>query len=232
MNSQCDSCVLLFAKLPVKGQAKTRLAAEIGEDLTVGLYRCFVEDLVSRIENLDVGLELWFCPPGGKSSFVEWLGEQYSYKPQTGSDLGERLKNAFDSAFAEGFSKVVAIGSDSPDLPEKYLRQAFEGLASHDAVVGPSSDGGYYLIGFSQESFLPDAFDDIPWSSDGVFEQTVCALERQGRDAYILPLWYDVDTAADLQSLLLRTRLTPFENSRTYRYLTANGLWSTENVRL
>jgi rSAM/selenodomain-associated transferase 1 len=224
MNPHSNSCVLLFVKSPIKGQAKTRLAAEIGEDSAVGLYKCFVEDLIALVENLDVQVRLCFYPPGGKLNFLEWLGERHCYVAQTGNDLGERLKNAFDNAFKEGFSKVVAIGSDSPDLPEDFLRQAFKELDSYDAVIGPSSDGGYYLVGFSQKSFLPEAFDNMSWSSDSVFEQTLRVLKRNRQSVHLLPLWHDVDTAADLKSLLLRTRNTAFEKSRTYFCSTANGV--------
>ena len=161
MNAQDSNCILLFVKSPARGQVKTRLAADIGEDAAVGLYRCFVEDLVSTVGTLDAGLRLCFHPPETKQHFLQWLGEQHSYIPQTGDGLGERLKNAFTDAFEQGFSKVVAIGSDSPDLPESFLRQAFEELDSHDAVVGPSSDGGYYLIGFSEGSFAPGTFERV-----------------------------------------------------------------------
>ena len=163
---------------------------------------------------------------------LEWLGEQHCYRPQTGNNLGERLKNAFDNSFEEGFSKVVAIGADSPDRPVNYLIESFEALAAHDAVIGPANDGGYYLIGFSKEGFIPEAFDNISWSSDGVFEQTVRILKRHGRKVYLLPMWHDVDTIADLKSLLLRTRNTAFEKSKTYLYLTADGSWSKPDVRL
>jgi rSAM/selenodomain-associated transferase 1 len=167
-----------------------------------------------------------------KSIFLEWLGERHCYRPQTGKNLGERLKNAFDNAFEEGFSKVVAIGSDSPDLPVHYLKESFEVLQAHDAVIGPANDGGYYLIGFSKEGFIPEAFDNISWSTDSVFEQTVSILKRHGRNVYLLPLWHDVDTIADLKSLLFRTRNTAFEKSKTYLYLTADELWSKPDVRL
>ncbi len=223
-------CLLLFVKSPIKGQVKTRLAAEIGEDFTVGLYKRFVEDLISLVENLDVHLELCFYPPHTRLNFSEWLGEQYCYTPQVGDNLGERLKNAFDNAFEEGFSNVVAIGSDSPDLPVHYLIESFEALPAHDAVIGPANDGGYYLIGFSKEGFIPEVFDNISWSTDSVFEQTISILKRHGRTVYLLPSWHDVDTIADLKSLLLRTKNTVFEKSKTNLYLTAGGSWSKPDV--
>lgn len=219
MKPHNNSCVLLFAKSPTNGQVKTRLAAEIGEDFTLGLYKRFVEDLISLVENLDVHLELCFYPPHTRLNFSEWLGEQYCYTPQVGDNLGERLKNAFDSAFEEDFSKVVAIGSDSPDLPEEFLRLAFKELESHDAVIGPCSDGGYYLIGFSRTSFLPVAFDGIAWSTSAVCKQTVEILKRHKLKIYLLPEWYDVDTRSDLEKLIARNKDTAFVQSKTAAFI-------------
>jgi uncharacterized protein len=227
-----NNCLLLFVKSPIKGQVKTRLAAETGGDFAVGLYKCFVEDIISLAENLDVHLEVCFCPANRKTTFSEWLGQQYCYNPQVGNNLGDKLRNAFENAFEEGFTNVVAIGSDSPDLPANYLSESVEVLAEYDVAIGPANDGGYYLIGFSKEGFIPEVFDNISWSTDSVFEQTVSILKQHGRKIHLLPLWHDVDTIADLQSLLLRAKSTAFENSRTYSYLKANGSWSKPDVRL
>jgi rSAM/selenodomain-associated transferase 1 len=219
MNSRSSNCIVMFVKSPTTGQAKTRLAAEIGEDAAVRLYRCFVEDLISMVEKLDTSLRICFYPPETKSLFLQWLGEQHGYIPQTGDDLGERLKNAFVDAFEQGFSKVVAIGSDSPDLPASFLRQAFEELDFNDAVVGPSSDGGYYLIGFSADSFAPEAFDGIAWSTSAVFGQTRMKLKMHGLGVHLLPQWHDVDTRADLDGLIARNENTSFALSRTLAYI-------------
>lgn len=227
-----NNCLLLFVKSPVKGQVKTRLAAKTDGDFEVELYKCFVEDTLSLAENLDVHLKLCFYPPHKRLNFTKWLGEQYCYTPQVGDNLGERLRNAFENAFMENFSKVVAIGSDSPDLPLHYLTESFAALTAHDAVVGPAGDGGYYLIGFSKDGFIPEAFGNISWSTDDVYEQSVKILKRHGRKVYLLPLWYDVDTIEDLKLLLSRAKNTAFEKSKTYLYLTTDGSWSNADVRL
>jgi len=224
--------LLLFVKSPIKGQVKTRLAADTSGNFVVELYKYFVEDTISLTENLDVHMELCFYPANRKTTFLKWLGEQYCYTPQVGDNLGKRLRNAFGNAFEEGFSNVVAIGSDSPDLPVRYLMKSYEVLDAHDTVIGPANDGGYYLIGFSKEGFIPEVFDNISWSTDCVFEQTVSILKQYDRKMYLLPLWYDVDTIEDLKSLLLRTRNTAFEKSKTYSYLTADESWSKPDVRL
>lgn len=215
-NMHSGTCILLFLKSPMAGQVKTRLAAEIGPDAAAGLYRCFVEDLISTVDKLDGELKVCFHPPDAKSHLQLWLGERHSYMSQTGGDLGQRLKNSFACAFDEGFSKVVAIGSDSPDLPERFLREAFEKLESHDAVIGPSSDGGYYLIGFSKDSLVADVFAGIAWSTSAVFAQTRARLESQGLRVHFLPLWHDVDTRPDLAELAARNKATAFTRSRTF----------------
>lgn len=219
MDTQGSNCILLFVKSPISGQVKTRLAAEIGEEAAVGLYRCFVEDLISTVAGLGAAFRLCFHPPEAKAHFQQWLGEQHSYTPQAGNGLGERLKNAFADAFEQGFSKVVAIGSDSPDLPEDFLRRAFEQLESHDAVIGPSSDGGYYLIGFSENSFVTEAFDCIAWSTSAVCDQTQMRLRTHELNVHLLPLWHDVDTRADLEGLAARNENTSFGLSRTFAYI-------------
>lgn len=216
MNTRSSNCILLLVKSPVAGKVKTRLAAEIGDDAALRLYRCFVEDMVSMVDNPDVTLRLLVHPPEAMSKVRRWLGDRHSYSPQRGDDLGARLKNAFAGAFEEGFAKVVAIGSDSPDLPEQFLREAFDALESHDAVLGPTSDGGYYLLGFSQDSFVTEAFDNIAWSTSAVCDQTRERLRTKGLKVRLLPLWYDVDTRADLDGLVARTGNGPFGSSRTF----------------
>ena len=230
MNPQGDSCVLVFVKFPVRGHVKTRLAAQIGQEQALRLYESFVLDILEWVKNLDVPVGICFDPPEAKEQFKQWLGGDYSYFAQIGRDLGQRMKNAFVHSFDEGFERVILIGSDIPDLPAQYLHEALNALESNGAVIGPSRDGGYYLIGFSRASFLPAVFEDITWSTSAVFRQTIAIFRKNELKVHLLPEWYDVDTAADLQSLLLRNRLTPFEDSRTYRYLAANGIWSQENV--
>lgn len=228
--SRRDTCLLLFVKSPIKGQVKTRLAAGTGGNFEVELYKCFVEDTISLVESIGVQFKIYFFPDNTKPVFMEWLGGQYCYKSQTGDNLGERQSNAFSDTFNEGFSNVVIIGSDIPDLPERYLKESIKALATQDTVIGPTNDGGYYLIGFSREGFTPEAFENISWSTDSVFEQTVSILKRYRRTLHLLPLWHDVDTISDLKTLLSKSKNTAFEKSKTYLYLTANPAWSGHDV--
>jgi glycosyltransferase A (GT-A) superfamily protein (DUF2064 family) len=131
------------------------------------------------------------------------------------------MKNCFQRCFADGFSQVVIIGSDIPDLPPETFAEAFTALERRDAVIGPAVDGGYYLVGFREETFIPEAFEGIAWSTEGVFAETLERLIRAGVGVHRLPSRRDVDTPEDLRDLVRRNRNTPFARSRTMACLAA-----------
>jgi rSAM/selenodomain-associated transferase 1 len=214
-----DNCVLVFAKSPENGDVKTRLADDIGSDHAVEFYKCCVEDTLTWMKGLNVHFKFYYWPPDAAESLLDWLGSGLEYAAQQGDDLGEKMKNAFKDTFENDFEKVLIVGSDSPDLPVEFINTAFDELDRHGVVIGPSSDGGYYLIGFKKQSYCPEVFDDILWSSSGVLEKTLEVLERQQRRVYLLPEWHDVDTLADLKDMLSRNRKTAFKNSKTFACL-------------
>jgi 2-phospho-L-lactate guanylyltransferase (CobY/MobA/RfbA family) len=117
--------------------------------------------------------------------------------------------------FSRGCCDALIVGSDSPDLPSRFYDEALAALRDHDVVVGPAYDGGYYLIGFRRETFLPDAFAGISWSTPEVFTRTLVILRNCGRRVHLLPPWWDVDTIEDLRALALRNGDTPFSGSAT-----------------
>ncbi len=219
MDKVTDNCVLFFVKYPVQGQVKTRLAAELGEEVVVELYKNFVLDMLSTIRRLNVPFRICFHPESAGDKVKGWLGEQYAYIAQEGSNLGQRMKNALTQIFEENFSRAILVGSDIPDLPAAFLIEALQSLESHHAVIGPGSDGGYYLIGFSKAHFLPEAFDGISWSTESVFQQTIDVLEKHSSNVHILPQWFDIDTPVDLRELINRNRNTAFDKSKTFSYL-------------
>ena len=153
MNKDC--CLIMFAKYPEKGKVKSRLSRYWDEDVVARLYFCFIEDLLARLSTGDYLFRIAYHPGEKKSDFVRLFGDTFSYIPQIGEDLGERMHNVFCHCFSEGFRSVVIIGSDSPDLPFRIVRDAFQALDTHGAVIGPAFDGGYYLIGFSRECIVP-----------------------------------------------------------------------------
>ncbi|HUW19171.1 MAG TPA: TIGR04282 family arsenosugar biosynthesis glycosyltransferase [Sedimentisphaerales bacterium] len=215
MSPDSNSCVLFFVKYPLPGRVKTRLAKKLGQDRAAELYRNSVLDILDTLQTLNVKLRIFFEPPDALDKCRHWLGKDHSYVLQIGPDLGQKMKNAFIHAFAEGFSKLVLIGSDLPDLPASFLNLSLEALDTHDTVIGPTSDGGYYLIGFSKQAFLPEVFEGIAWGTDRVFMHTLKILDRHEQKLYILPQWHDVDTLDDVNEMLKRNKNTAFTPSRT-----------------
>jgi rSAM/selenodomain-associated transferase 1 len=214
-----DTCILLFVKYPEKGKVKRRLATDINKEIIQQLYRCFVDDTLATIKKIDTDLFICFFPADAEKKFHEWLGSTFSYLPQKGTNLGERMKNCFSEAFTKGFRKVVLIGSDSPDLPGAFLQSAFTELQTHDVVLGPSSDGGFYLIGFKNTTFPPSVFEEIQWSTPMVFQQTMAKIKGTNQSLSILPIWSDIDTITDLKNLVSRSKNTAFISSQTITFL-------------
>ncbi len=159
-------CMLLFIKFPEKGTVKSRLAKDIHEDSALSLYRNLVLDILKTLETGKYQLKLCFYPPDALDKFSAWLGKGYAYMPQKGKDLGERMKNAFRETFSQGFAKVLLIGSDIPDLTRTIINEAYE-FDNYDAVIGPSLDGGYYLIGFKHDTFSPEIFEGCTGAQTG-----------------------------------------------------------------
>lgn len=214
--------VLIFIKSPEREKVKSRLASVIGDETALTLYKSFILDIIETLQRGNFPLKIFFYPPDSREALENWIGHNCDYIPQEGGDLGERMKNAFIQSFSEGLEKVLLIGSDIPDLTGAVVNEAFESLDNHDAVIGPASDGGYYLIGFKKSTFLPDTFQGITWSNDSVFRKTMGVFNEARLRFHILPEWGDVDTMDDLRSLFGRNIGTVFRNSRTMSYIMSN----------
>jgi rSAM/selenodomain-associated transferase 1 len=211
--------IILFVKAPFRGQVKSSLASKLGEDATLELYRNFGLDILDTLKQTGIPVRICFYPPDSGKTVAGWLGPGQQYQPQEGRDMGERMENAFRQAFSRGFSRVVLIGSDIPDLPAPLLDDAMAALLTHHAVIGPARDGGYYLIGFRKDTFFPGVFSGIAWSTGTVFHSTIQAFGRAGQRVHELPLWQDVDTIKDLKDLAARNRRSAFRSSRTMSFL-------------
>mgnify|MGYP002277113502 CR=1 FL=1 len=194
MLSSSTKVLLTFIKNPQKGKVKTRLAQSLGDQKALDIYRQLVQKTREVTDAVQCDRQVWY------SSFIEdndgWSSGGYDKRLQHGDDLGERMAEAFRQAFDEGYSKPVIIGSDCPGLTPKIIEKAFDGLVTHDVVLGPSRDGGYYLLGMS--SFYGDLFIDIPWSTPFVFDQTVAKIKSLDLSFNTLPVLNDIDTEQDL----------------------------------
>jgi len=199
----------VFAKYWEPGKVKTRLAATIGNQRASSIYRSFVETLLKRLSRVGQRRVLAVAPPERMKDFSVVAGEAWSVEPQARGDLGTRMKHYFDTGFERSARCVVLMGSDSPDIPLAYVEQAFEMLEKFPVVLGPTSDGGYYLI--AARDATPPVFDHIAWSTPSVWTDTIEQLDQAGLSYGQLPQWYDVD---DLESL---ARMV--ENLRTMNQL-------------
>jgi rSAM/selenodomain-associated transferase 1 len=214
-----DALILFFVKYPEPGEVKTRLARTIGPDKAAEVYGHFVLDLLAKLESTQLPFKVCFYPAQKRDLMMGWLGDGYAYSLQKGFDLGERMATAFLDAFAGGHRRVILMGSDFPDLPQSFLEESLGALNTHDAVIGPAMDGGYYLIGFRRQTFLQRAFEGMDWGTDGVFRQTLSILKDHRKRVYVLPVWKDIDTIEDLRQLIERSEGTGFASSTTMSFL-------------
>lgn len=189
----------MFAKHWEPGRVKTRLAAEIGHAAAAELHRLSLATLLRRFAAVGDARVLAYAPTDARDAFAGLAGDEWRLEPQCEGDLGRRIEAHFASTFSGGAACAVLIGSDSPTLPDSYIEDAFDRLATVDAVAGPCDDGGYYLIGLRQP--IGGLFRDIAWSTPQVFTQTLERLCDAGVRYDVLRPWYDVDTQADLLRL-------------------------------
>ncbi|MFP4474374.1 MAG: TIGR04282 family arsenosugar biosynthesis glycosyltransferase [Desulfatibacillaceae bacterium] len=202
---QTDACIVLcFVKHPEPGKVKTRLAASLGDREAAGLYRCMALDVLDKIRHSGLPCRVCVAPGDKAGEAGQWLGWEHEARPQHGADLGDRMRSAFEEAFDEGYTRVILVGSDLPDLPSETFNGAAIALGGHEAVLGPAGDGGYYLVGFDVDGFCPEVFDGPEWGTNRVFEHTAAILAEYGRSVYFLRKWYDVDEPGDLARLVAR----------------------------
>ena len=191
--------LIAYAKRPLAGYAKTRLGSNIGYEESAGiyarfLYQCLLELVELDRENINIELSLASASdtPFFRRAFPEFL-----VTTQAGSDLGQRFTCSFKAAFNRGAESVVVVGTDIPNLSRAIIDTAFNLLEAKDVVIGPDTDGGYYLIGTRVKTAV--LFQDIDWSSELVLQQTEQLLHAQRLLIEYLPTLSDVDTVADYQ---------------------------------
>ncbi len=197
---QLTDQLTIFTRYPEPGPTKTRLISALGEQGAAELQKELTEQTVQKIDQLvkTSTVEPVICFEGGDLAGMQnWLGHERLYKPQGHGNLGEKLKKAFGDAFSAGAQRVVTIGCDCPDLNKEHIGRAFDALYLKDLVLGPATDGGYYLIGMQRP--LDGLFEDIPWGTDKVFETTVSLAQQLGLSIEILQELRDVDRPEDLE---------------------------------
>lgn len=189
--------VALFARWPELGRVKTRLSPALPPELALRLYEAMLEDALGAMSRCgaDESFVYWADAPPDRGLWDGKITPARS-QDQAGEDLGARLERAFDDLLKHGPARAVILGADCPMLDADMLRRAFDALAEHDLVLGPSRDGGYYLIGLTR--IAPSLFRDIAWGTDEVLEQTLDRARGLRLAVSLLPTLDDLDTPGDL----------------------------------
>jgi rSAM/selenodomain-associated transferase 1 len=186
----------VFLKAPRHGTVKTRLAAEIGARHALRLYRLMAARTLAAAREAGLEASVWFTPADAGAEMRRWLGEGCVLRPQASGDLGARLAAAAQSV--EPGRGWIVVGGDCPALGAALLREAGAIVSGGELVLGPTLDGGYYLLG--ARAPLPDLFTGMPWSTSRVLEETRARLARLGLSWQELPVLRDVDTADDARA--------------------------------
>lgn len=185
--------LLIFIKNPIKGRAKTRLAATVGDDKALRIYLELLRHTRNIATKIDAKRNLFY------SHFIdnndEWNNNSFDKQLQIDSDLGGKMAAGFQAVFEKKATKAVIIGSDCASLTTDIVNDAFAKLDTHDFVIGPADDGGYYLIGMN--TFTPELFQNIAWSTKEVFPQTVDIITKSNKSYALLPILSDIDYEED-----------------------------------
>jgi hypothetical protein len=198
--------LIVFVKAPRAGSVKTRLAQSVGAEAARLIYQVLVSHVLRHIESLGP-VQLRFSPDDAEKDIRPWRRKGWALAPQGSGGLGRRLMAAFREAFAAGFERVAIIGSDSPEITPDDIQDAWAGLEVHDLVLGPTKDGGYWLIALRRvgpDRKVTRLFKGIPWSTERVFDKTVEQARAADMRVHCLRELEDIDTEQDWKAYLRR----------------------------
>lgn len=211
------TAIIVFAKEPKIGKVKTRLQVDLSENTTLRLYKAFVRDVLRTVQTIrHADKYLYYAGAGSSIPFLKGLSKNFKLKRQMGADLGERMCRAALFCKRKGYEKIIIIGTDCVALTGNNIKKAELALNRHDFVVGPTNDGGYYLIGLKLPS--QSIFANIHWSTDRVLKQTLDNIKKNGSSVRLLGYKDDIDTIEDLN------RLKKDKNTLTKLYFTKRAL--------
>jgi len=205
---QPANALLTVAKRPAPGRTKTRLTPPLSPPQAAALYQCFLQDTLDLIRQVPQTQPVIAYLPREAEPYFTALAPDFDHILQQGPDLGARLDNALTHYLQLGYKHVAIMNSDGPTLPVDYLVAAFAALAGEaDVVLGPSDDGGYYLIGLKRPA--PRLLREVTMSTPTVTTETLALAAEEGLRVELLPPWYDVDDAAALARLTAELAQNP-----------------------
>lgn len=195
-----DAALIVFAKVPRAGEVKTRLTPVLTPSEAARLYESFLRDALRLYRTSRADVRLYLAPPLPDEPVLPDAKVGTILK-QKGDGLGARMKGAFRETFDAGYEQVAIVGTDHPTLPFPFVRQSFTALdAPRSVCIGPSEDGGFYLLGMND--FYPQLFEGMTYSHESVFTDTLARVGTTDARLTVLPRWYDVDTPAMLERML------------------------------
>ena len=187
------SILIVFAKTPILGNVKSRLADKLGDIKTLWVYKQLLKKTKIAIQSIQQNVVVYYL--GDRTDFFDQLFLNCEKHPQEGIDLGERMANAISTEFEKGFNQIIIIGTDMWDLNQENIKKAFKDLNNSDIVIGPASDGGYYLLGIKK--MIPDIFQNKKWGSQTVLKETLKDLKNY--KVSFLKEKNDIDLLEDLK---------------------------------
>ncbi|MBC8318188.1 MAG: TIGR04282 family arsenosugar biosynthesis glycosyltransferase [Desulfobulbaceae bacterium] len=195
---EIKEAIIIFTRFPLPGQAKTRLVPYLGAKKAAELQRSMTEHTLAQARDMqqmrDVCIEVHY--DGGTRELIQkWLGKVSLHKQQNG-DLGTRLAAALSTGFQSGYTKILITGTDCPSLTSSLMIQSLDDLNQRDLIIGPATDGGFYLLGLKKSA--PQLFVDVPWGTSKVYEKTVSNAQKLNLSLYNLPTLSDIDRPEDL----------------------------------
>ena len=194
-NATSKNLLLIFTRNPELGKCKTRLAATVGDESALNIYKFLLQHTANITKKLNAVKQVWYSEEIWEDDI--WDNSTFDKKLQTGADLGVRMANAFSEGFDRGFEKICVIGSDMFDLDQSDVEAAFDGLNDNDFVVGGAEDGGYYLLGMT--AFKKDVFENKDWGTETVLKDTLNDLENE--KLLLLEVRNDVDLYEDIAGI-------------------------------
>ncbi|MEM8679481.1 MAG: TIGR04282 family arsenosugar biosynthesis glycosyltransferase, partial [Planctomycetota bacterium] len=216
----------VFAKYWEPGAVKTRLAATVGAALAAEFHHRCLAVLLRRFQTCGDHRVLGFTPAAHRDAFQALAGPPWELQPQGAGDLGARMRGYFHAAFSQGYHRVVLIGSDSPHLRVPVVEAAWEALNTVPVVLGPSCDGGYYLIGGRPD--MPEVFQDVAWGTAAVLRETLRLIKSGGGDWRLLETSFDVDTIDDVARLVAELERHPPSDMASLRRVCDRCLLASE----
>lgn len=194
-----DKALIIFIKNPVAGKVKTRLAKDVGDGKALEIYRALLQHTMTITKGLNADKYLYYSDE--VDMYDNWDNNLYQKHVQDGATLGDRMSNAFKEVFGKGHKYVAIIGSDCLQISTPLLSYGLSHLYEHNTIIGPTYDGGYYLLGMNR--YIPELFENKQWSTDTVFNDTVADIKRLKLTVASLPVLSDVDEVKDVPPYLL-----------------------------